>query len=213
MKPSSSYLRQPFPHCGGDPQQEQARAAIQTSQLINRLQNFALGENGVARKSGCSTSIAGPNSYTLSGNHWEGSSLIAQKINDFVTQHRPNALCDKCICEALDYYSSADAALIAEALGTTPDFDRRRGQCVLCQNERMVIRANPAGMLSRLAGAARTSPTGIGQQQDLRYYSDQPNGGMRNVSQRRILFPRLCGSGTPGSFRNHENYQRNASCR
>jgi hypothetical protein len=89
-------------------------------------------------------SLACPNSYTLSGNNSEGSSLIAQRINDFVTEHRPNAVCDKCICEALDYYSSADAALIAGALGTTPDFDRRLGQCVLCQNERIVIRANPA---------------------------------------------------------------------
>ena len=82
-------------------------------------------------------------SYMLSGNHWEGSSLIAQRINDFVTEHRPNAVCDKCICEALYYYSSADSALITEALGTTPDFDQRLGQCVLCQNERLVIRANP----------------------------------------------------------------------
>jgi hypothetical protein len=88
-------------------------------------------------------SIACPNSYTLSGNHWEGPLRIAQKINDFITEHRPNALCDKCICEALDYYSSADAALIAEALATTPEFDRRRGKCVLCQNEGIVIRANP----------------------------------------------------------------------
>ena len=91
---------------------------------------------------GVNSDTAHPNSNTLSGNHLEGSSLITQRINNFVTEHRPKAVCDKCICEVLDYYSSANSALITEALGTTPDFDRRHGQCALCKNERIVIRAN-----------------------------------------------------------------------
>jgi hypothetical protein len=72
----------------------------------------------------------------------EISSPIANRINDFVSGYYPNMVCDRCICEELDFYSSAQAAQITEALGTTSDFDRRHGQCVLCKNERIVIRAN-----------------------------------------------------------------------
>jgi hypothetical protein len=72
----------------------------------------------------------------------EISSPIANRINDFVTGYYPHMVCDRCICEELDFYSSAQAAQITEALGTTSDFDRRHGQCVLCKNERIVIRAN-----------------------------------------------------------------------
>jgi hypothetical protein len=74
-------------------------------------------------------------------NEWEASSPVAQRINDFIARHFPNAVCDRCICEALDFYSNAQAVLITEALGTTSDFDRRRGECVLCRNETIVIRA------------------------------------------------------------------------
>jgi hypothetical protein len=72
------------------------------------------------------------------------SSPVANRINDFITGHCPNAVCDRCICEALDFYSSAQVAQITEALGTTSDFNRRHGQCVLCKNERIVVRANRA---------------------------------------------------------------------
>lgn len=68
--------------------------------------------------------------------------LIAQQVNNFITEHRPDAVCDKCICEAMNFNSHAHAAQITGALGTTSDFDRRQGQCSLCKNERIVIRAN-----------------------------------------------------------------------
>jgi hypothetical protein len=74
----------------------------------------------------------------------EGSAPVAQRINDFITGHFPNTVCDRCICEELDFYSSAQAVQITEALGTTSDFERRHGRCVLCKNERIVIRANRA---------------------------------------------------------------------
>ena len=74
----------------------------------------------------------------------EVSPPIAQRINDFIAGHFPNAVCDMCVCEALDFYSSAHAAQIADGLGTTSDFDRRRGQCVVCKNERIVVSANRA---------------------------------------------------------------------
>jgi hypothetical protein len=72
------------------------------------------------------------------------SAPVAQRIHDFLAGNYPNAVCDRCICEALDFYSNAQAALITGALGTTSDFDRRHGQCALCKNERIVVRANRA---------------------------------------------------------------------
>jgi hypothetical protein len=77
-------------------------------------------------------------------NACEVSPPIAQRINHFISGHFPNAVCDRCVCEALDFYSSAEAAQITDALGTTSDFDRRRGLCVVCKNERIVVSANRA---------------------------------------------------------------------
>ena len=74
----------------------------------------------------------------------EVSPPIAQRINDFIAGNFPNAVCDRCVFEALDFYSSAQAAQIADALGTTSEFDRRRGLCVVCKNERIVVSANRA---------------------------------------------------------------------
>jgi hypothetical protein len=72
----------------------------------------------------------------------EVSVPVAQRIHDFLAGNYPNAVCDTCICKALDFYSSAQAALITGALGATSDFGQRHGQCVLCKNERIVIHAN-----------------------------------------------------------------------
>lgn len=67
--------------------------------------------------------------------------LVAKQVNDFITSHHPNAVCDSCICKAMDFNSHAHAAQITGALGTTSDFDRQLGECVICKNERIVIRA------------------------------------------------------------------------
>lgn len=73
------------------------------------------------------------------GNAWEVS--VAQRISDFIALQHPRAVCDGCICKELDFYSTAQAAQITEALGTTSDFDRRSGQCMRCERIKMVIRA------------------------------------------------------------------------
>jgi hypothetical protein len=69
---------------------------------------------------------------------------LARRINDFITDHRPDALCDRCICKALDFHSIGQVASIAEALGTTSDFDRRPGKCMMCKNEAIVVRSKRA---------------------------------------------------------------------
>jgi hypothetical protein len=66
---------------------------------------------------------------------------VAQRINDFITSHRPKWICNKCIMEALGLGQHAHVAQNTIALGTTSDFDRETAQCGLCKNERLVIRA------------------------------------------------------------------------
>jgi len=67
--------------------------------------------------------------------------LVAQRVNDLMTSQRPQAICDKCICNELKFNSHAHAAQITGALGTTSNFDRTRGNCSMCKNDRIVIRA------------------------------------------------------------------------
>jgi hypothetical protein len=66
-----------------------------------------------------------------------------QEVNEFITGHAPNAVCDKCIAEALGWSNTgAHPAQITGALATTSDFTRERGECSLCHNQKEVIRAN-----------------------------------------------------------------------
>ena len=67
--------------------------------------------------------------------------LVAQKINDFITSHRPEPVCDGCIVKALNLTAHAHSAQVTAALGTTSDFLRKMGECFLCKNERKVIQA------------------------------------------------------------------------
>ncbi len=68
--------------------------------------------------------------------------LVAEKISNTVKGHAPAAICDKCIVAELGLTAHAHSAQITAALGTTSDFTRERGNCVVCKNERTVIYAN-----------------------------------------------------------------------
>lgn len=65
----------------------------------------------------------------------------AQRVNDFIRRHRPAAVCDACICKGLNFNYVSQAALITMALGTTSDFLRQDGYCVICGNGRIVTQA------------------------------------------------------------------------
>lgn len=67
--------------------------------------------------------------------------LVAQIVNDFITLHYPEAVCDGCIVKGAKLYQPAQAGQITTALGTTSDFVRAAGVCSLCGAERKVIRA------------------------------------------------------------------------
>jgi len=65
-----------------------------------------------------------------------------QEVNDFVTSRRPEAVCNKCIAEALGWVNtSAHPAQITAALATTSDFVQEQGECSICHGEGKVIRA------------------------------------------------------------------------
>jgi hypothetical protein len=73
------------------------------------------------------------------GRQLEGTAmLVAQRINDFVTDHQ-NLVCDKCIITALDLTALAHSAQITATLGTTSDFSRDYGICSICKRDKLVI--------------------------------------------------------------------------
>jgi hypothetical protein len=65
---------------------------------------------------------------------------IPQRINEFITKHRPNAFCDDCIAEKLDLSRRQQAHRVTSALGPTGDFRREVDSCSLCGNEKKVTR-------------------------------------------------------------------------
>lgn len=67
--------------------------------------------------------------------------LVAQIVNEFITAHYPEPVCDGCIVKGAKLYQPAQAGQITTALGTTSDFEREMGTCSICGAQRKVIRA------------------------------------------------------------------------
>jgi len=65
--------------------------------------------------------------------------LVAQQVNNFITDRKPNAVCDSCIVDGLGLTKQAHAAQITAALGTTSNFERIRGECSKCKKVKLVI--------------------------------------------------------------------------
>jgi hypothetical protein len=65
---------------------------------------------------------------------------IATKINEYLTNLKPKAVCDDCIRASLKLSQRQQAALRTETLATTSDFQRQRDECFLCHSEKLVIR-------------------------------------------------------------------------
>lgn len=64
-----------------------------------------------------------------------------QELNDFITQHRPNPICNKCIAVGVGLTNdAAHPAQITGALATTSDFIQEKGQCSMCHEQKKVIR-------------------------------------------------------------------------
>ena len=66
---------------------------------------------------------------------------VPQRINDFITEHRPEAVCNKCIAKGTDLTNdAAHPAQVTKALATTSDFTQEAGTCSICKDNKMVIR-------------------------------------------------------------------------
>ena len=64
---------------------------------------------------------------------------LAERVNRYITNRRPETLCDACIARALNLLHQ-QANRVTMALGTTSDFDRGNGMCADCDKEQKVIR-------------------------------------------------------------------------
>lgn len=65
---------------------------------------------------------------------------IADQVNKFLTDNRPNAYCDDCIAEKLSLSRRQQAFRVTSALGTPgTSFVRADGICTSCREERKVI--------------------------------------------------------------------------
>ena len=67
--------------------------------------------------------------------------LVAERVNKLIASLQGEAICDRCICDRLNFNSHAHSAQITGALGTTSDFHREKGRCSLCGEDRVVIKA------------------------------------------------------------------------
>lgn len=65
--------------------------------------------------------------------------IIAERVNGYLTQRRPQTVCDACAAKSLDLLHQ-QVNRVTMALGTTNDFDRRIGICADCGKEQKVTR-------------------------------------------------------------------------
>lgn len=67
---------------------------------------------------------------------------VPQKINDYITSLRPQAVCNKCIARGTGLSNDgAHPAQVTGALATTSDFRQEIGTCSVCKQTKKVIRA------------------------------------------------------------------------
>jgi hypothetical protein len=71
----------------------------------------------------------------------EAAMIIAERVNQYLTQRRPDELCDGCVAAHLKLRHQ-QANRVTMALGTTSDFARGRGVCVDCNRELVTTRRN-----------------------------------------------------------------------
>jgi hypothetical protein len=63
--------------------------------------------------------------------------IIAERVNQYITGRRGDALCDACVANALSLRHQ-QANRVTMAFKTTSDFDRQVGLCADCGKEQLV---------------------------------------------------------------------------
>lgn len=68
---------------------------------------------------------------------------IPERVHRFVVSHRPECVCDDCICKELHLPRRQEVAPVTKSLGLTAEFVRNSGLCVSCVHPRnkLVIHA------------------------------------------------------------------------
>jgi hypothetical protein len=67
--------------------------------------------------------------------------IIAERVNNYLTERRPDDICDSCVADRLNLRHQ-QANRVTMALGTTNDFRRGPGLCVECDRELITTRRN-----------------------------------------------------------------------
>jgi hypothetical protein len=71
----------------------------------------------------------------------EAAMIIAERVNRYLTQRRPDEICDGCVAVHLKLRHQ-QANRVTMALSTTSDFARGPGRCVDCDRELVTTRRN-----------------------------------------------------------------------
>lgn len=66
---------------------------------------------------------------------------VFEQVRSFIARLAPDAVCDDCIAEKLDLSVRQHANHKTRELSRTAGFERSRGQCSLCQSEKLVTRS------------------------------------------------------------------------
>jgi hypothetical protein len=64
---------------------------------------------------------------------------ILDQVKAFVARLSPDAVCDDCIAERLDFTVRQHANHKTRELAGTSGFERSKGPCILCGAEKLVI--------------------------------------------------------------------------
>jgi hypothetical protein len=67
--------------------------------------------------------------------------IIAERVNQYLTQRGPDELCDSCVADHLKLRHQ-QSNRVTMALGTTSDFTHDLGVCVDCDGELITTRRN-----------------------------------------------------------------------
>ena len=75
------------------------------------------------------------------GSAYHGGMTNPERVYSFLRENAHAALCDDCIAEYAAVKPRQQVNPIAGALGLTKEFDRSKGTCCTCKNDKLVTRS------------------------------------------------------------------------
>ncbi|RWQ57823.1 hypothetical protein [Mesorhizobium sp.] len=80
-----------------------------------------------------------PTNLSMLASNMGENMTIAKRVTDYITKHRPDELCDKCLAEALGIRRS-QANRVATAIEMTSEYQRTTGECKDCGEVKKVVK-------------------------------------------------------------------------